>query len=388
MRRIVFACLILCPIRLPALAQEERSGQPDSMTCIHPLQADTLKADQTKGKRKKLIRGYVGGQLEELNNIDTTYITPNLYNFAFMVQNTNTFESFTLRGEQDGQKQLLRFAPNPTLRLGGYFGWRWIFLGYTFDVGGLFGGKKNKSKKTEFDLSLYSSKVGVDVFYRKTGNDFRIKEMEGILAPEEQNKYQIDENFSGLDIYSKGVNVYYLFNHRHFSYPAAFSQSTVQRRSCGSFKLGFSYSYHRICFDHIQLPQPIQERMNDNMKFDRVEYSDYSINFGYAYNWVFRRNMLICISFSPAIAYTHSHLKQDGESGVSLGDLKFKNINIDFIGRLGIVYNNTKYFAGLSVIAHSFDYKKERFSINNSFGSINFYVGFNFKRKKEYQAYE
>ena len=41
-------------------------------------------------------------------------------------------------------------------------------------------------------------------------------------------------NFGGLTSTIKGFNLYYIFNHRRFSYPAAFSQSTIQRRSAGS----------------------------------------------------------------------------------------------------------------------------------------------------------
>ena len=48
----------------------------------------------------------------------------------------------------------------------------------------------------------------------------------------------------------KGLNLYYIFNNRRFSYPAAFSQSTNQRRSAGSFIIGFSVSAHNLDFDH------------------------------------------------------------------------------------------------------------------------------------------
>lgn len=54
------------------------------------------------------------------------------------------------------------------MKLGIYFGWRWIFLGYTFDIEDLFGKNKNKAEKTEMSLNIYSSKFGVDLYYRKT----------------------------------------------------------------------------------------------------------------------------------------------------------------------------------------------------------------------------
>ena len=59
------------------------------------------------------------------------------------------------------------------------FGWRWIFLGWSVDTDGLLGKKSGKNGGTEFDLSLYSSKFGVDFFYRRTGNDYKIHQVTG-----------------------------------------------------------------------------------------------------------------------------------------------------------------------------------------------------------------
>ena len=44
-----------------------------------------------------------------------------------------------------------------------------------------------------------------------------------------------------------------------------------------------------------------------------------------------------------------------------------------------------KYYAGASAVFYGYNYSKEQVSINNVFGNINIYVGFNFNRKKEYK---
>lgn len=66
------------------------------------------------------------------------------------------------------------FFFNVSFKLGVYFGWCWIFLGYFFDVKDIFGGYKNKVKKIEMVLNFYSFKFGVDLYYRKIGSDFKI----------------------------------------------------------------------------------------------------------------------------------------------------------------------------------------------------------------------
>lgn len=344
--------------------------------------------DLSRRKKKKLIRGYLGAQLKELNNIDTTYITPQLYDFAAMLQTTTTFENFTISGTGT-QKQSLEFAPKPTFRLGGYFGWRWLFLGYTFDVGSWLDKENARKQKTEFDLSFYTSRLGIDLYYRKTGTDFRCKNFSQLFDAEHPRPADLSDDFDGLNLQTRGINIYYIFNYRHFSWPAAFSQSTVQRRSCGSFKLGFSFTHHKITFDRSRLDPRLVPLIDPSIYFDEVKYNDYGINFGYAYNWVFRKNWLFCASFTPAIAYNVVYVERENMQKNNAEEefrrfLNFSDnkLNLDFIWRLGLVYNDTKWYAGASFILHSFNYHSEQVRLNNAFGSLNFYVGFNFKRKK------
>lgn len=343
--------------------------------------------DLSRRKKKKLVAEFFGNQVKELNNTDSLYIAPQQYDYAFMLQSTTTYENFIISSTEDGGTSL-RFAPNPTLRAGGYFGWRWLFLGYTYDAKGLIGGKHHKSKKTEFDLSIYTSLIGLDFYYRKTGNDFRCTNLNSLFDDEHPRPEGVSDDFSGLDIHTYGFNTYYIFNHRHFSYPAAFSQSTQQRRSCGSFKLGFSFTHHRVSLNENAIDPRIKPLISPGMFFNTVKYNDYSINFGYAYNWVFKRDWLFCASFSPGLAYNVTHYNQEEEDSnlpkeSRFTHFSFDKLNIDSILRLGLVYNNSKYFAGASFIMHSFDYKNKFVRLNNSFGSFNVYAGLNFKKKKK-----
>lgn len=342
----------------------------------------------SKKKKRLFLSRFIDSRFEEWNNIDTTYIMPQLFDYAVMLQTTTSFESFSIRSLGE-DKQTLRFAPNPSFRLGGYFGWRWLFWGYTFDIGGLLGNKHGNTKKTEFDLSFYTSKVGVDLYWRQTGNDFRCKNLNSLFNAENPRPEGLSDDFSGLDIMTRGVNVYYIFNHRHFSYPAAFSQSTCQRRSCGTFKLGLSFTYHKVSLDESKFDPLLLPHLNPTLFFKNVKYNDFSINFGYAYNWVFAKNWLFCISVAPGLAYNVTYYNAESiESGSVSEDasnfrhFSFDKLNVDFITRLGLVYNNTKYFAGMSFRFHSFDYKNRHVNMTNSFAYLNFYVGLNFKRKK------
>ena len=113
----------------------------------------------------------------------------------------------------------------------------------------------------------------------------------------------------------------------------------------------------------------------------RDRYTNISLNFGYAYNWVFARNCLACLSLCPAIAYKTSRIEKEAEEGNDW----YKNFNIDFILLAGVVDNNSKYFAGASFLGRTYDYYRDNFSLNNGFGTLQIYAGFNFYLKKEHR---
>ena len=317
-------------------------------------------------------------EVKNLNAIDTTYISPNLYNLAFMLEHSTWYEHYRLGNNDRENPQSLSFSPTLGTKFGIYFGWRWIFLGYTFDIEDLFGGNKNKPKKKEISFNLYSSKFGVDLYYRKTGSDFKLRSYEGfnLNTPSMENIH-----FDGLESQIKGLNGYWIFNHKKFSYPAAYSQSTNQRRSAGSFMAGFSYSQHHISFDYQKLPTSIFEHINTSLKFSHMKYSDYSLGVGYGYNWVFAKNWVSNLSLLPGIGYKKSKIDDHNFKD----EHWIKDINFDLITRAGIVYNNAKYFVGASLVLHTYDYRKPSLSVTNSFGTLRIYAGFNFWKKKEFR---
>lgn len=325
----------------------------------------------------------------EFSNIDERYIEPQHFNYTVMLQNTNTYEEYTLYGKE-GQR--ISFAPDPSWRLGPYLGWRWVFLGYTFDLKHINANNSHTNKK-EFDLSLYSSLLGVDLFWRQTGNDYHVKRMN--LGEHINCNAMRKAPFGGFKSSIKGLNLYYIFNHRRFSYPAAYAQSTVQRRSAGSMLLGIGYTQHKLEVDWDKFTQLVDDRLNQgvppgeqakidsSLMFSQVKYSDINVSCGYAYNWVFAKNWLFNASLSVGLAYNQSTSDTESEH-FDIMNFRFRNVNLDGIGRFGVVWNNTRWYAGMSTIIHSYNYRKSQFSTNNSFGSVNLYFGVNFGRKRNH----
>ena len=367
-RQLVLYISLLVSFSLQA--QSEKAG----ITVNDSIQEDSVTTPKPSAF-KRAIKKFMN-----FSDFDTLYISPNRYNYALMATHFSNFEYYSVTSEFP-QPQKLSFSPNPHNKIGLYFGWRWIFLGWSVDIDDIYRKTNRKNKGTEFDLSLYSSKLGVDIFYRRTGNNYKIHKIRGFY---DEIPSDYSEDFSGLKVDIKGLNLYYIFNTRKFSYPAAFSQSTNQRRNAGTFIAGFSISKHNLDFDYQQLPAYIQERMNPGMKVNKIKYTNANISFGYAYNWVFARNCLACLSLTPAIAYKASDVDAETQEGKAW----YSKFNLDFLLRAGVVYNNGKYFVGTSFVGKNYNYHRNNFSLDNGFGTLQVYVGFNFHLRKEYRKKE
>uniref|UniRef100_UPI0035668617 DUF4421 domain-containing protein n=1 Tax=Bacteroides finegoldii TaxID=338188 RepID=UPI0035668617 len=367
-RQLVLYISLLVSFSLQA--QSEKAG----ITVNDSIQEDSVTTPKPSAF-KRAIKKFMN-----FSDFDTLYISPNRYNYALMATHFSNFEYYSVTSEFP-QPQKLSFSPNPHNKIGLYFGWRWIFLGWSVDIDDIYRKTNRKNKGTEFDLSLYSSKLGVDIFYRRTGNNYKIHKIRGFY---DEIPSDYSEDFNGLKVDIKGLNLYYIFNNRKFSYPAAFSQSTNQRRNAGTFIAGFSISKHNLDFDYQQLPAYIQERMNPGMKVNKIKYTNANISFGYAYNWVFARNCLACLSLTPAIAYKASDVDAETQEGKAW----YSKFNLDFLLRAGVVYNNGKYFVGTSFVGKNYNYHRNNFSLDNGFGTLQVYVGFNFHLRKEYRKKE
>ena len=376
MRQALFFLLLSCCLcHCPQTLAQERPDTLDS-NC-RKEQTDTVAQDDDKPRKL----GYVRRTVRGFDRLDTNYIEPQHYIFTVMLQGTYAYDHYSI-SSIGSERQKVSFAPDMSLRVGPYVGWKWFFGGYTFELGNI-----NFSKvKQELDLSIYSSQIGIDLFYRRTGSEYKLRKAD--FGKDVDAEALDGVAFDGLKAGITGFNAYYIFNHGKFSYPAAFAQSTVQKLSCGSWMAGLGYTRNSVELDYNRLQHVINEKLgkgvvklDSGLMFREVRYHDLNLSAGYAYNWVFAKNWLLGSSLQTAIAYKYS----SGNVFGGLRNFSFRDVNIDLIGRFGLVYNCMRWYAGTSVILHSNTYHKPGFTTNNTFGSWNIYVGYNFSLKRKYR---
>ena len=352
------------------------------LSCFLTTQAENQTTILTEPKTSVRKHHGLRDFFHSFTAIDTNFIAPQQYYACTMMLGEKRYSSYTLSTKKEnGETQELRFAPNSPFRVGPYVGFSLFFWGYTFDVGA----KQSSFNRSNIYLSLYTQFIGVDYYYESDIHNYRLKKVRGFNTP--QANAIRDISFPGMSTYFQNLHVYYLFNNKHFSYPAAYSQSTMQKRSSGGLILGFNYTHEKINFDYSVLPQDLlkdqdgNDLLEDNLKLSSVRYRDYSISLGYGYNLVFAKNCLANLTLTPTIGYNFS--KGEKFNKEKLYDLDA--LNFDFISRASIVWNNSKYFAGAAIVGHTYSYKKPTFSIRNSLITASVYTGFNFIKKKKYK---
>lgn len=163
------------------------------------------------------------------------------------------------------------------------------------------------------------------------------------------------------------VNLYYAFNSKRFSFPAAFSQSYLQRRSAGSFMVGASFDGQITDIDANETAnqQPI------NLKLIEI-----GIGAGYGYNLVAGKRWLFHASLLPTFDfYIHSRLKENGERI----NLHYRFPSLITTGRGAAVYSWRNQFAVASLIYnYSVVGDRDQLQVRRSKWRVRFTYGFRF----------
>jgi len=256
---------------------------------------------------------------------DTNYVIRPEGALTLKLRLNETGESYHVRGEKDGihYKGDLSTSRKTTVSVGASY--RGISASLALNPAKL----KGIYKDYELNLSYYSSRLSLDASYHRSTT---------LAGDVERGDYVGHLNKEGVK--SKMVNIagYYIFNHRRFSYPAAFTQSYIQRRSAGSWLAGISYQGGSI-----ETTDELKERTPNAPEVD-IHIGLVGIGGGYGYNWVLGKKWLLHFSMLPTfVVYNHSYMYVNDERK----DAQHVRFSMIFNERAAIVYNfSSRYFAG------------------------------------------
>ena len=216
-----------------------------------------------------------------------------------------------------------------------------------------------KYKDYELNLNSYGNRMGFDVVYQ------RAKNFTGWIQVGDHPEIDVPHDI--LTVHTLNLNGYYAFNHRRFSYPAAFTQSYIQRRSAGSFMVGASFQGQQIETHH--------NEMLDNPE-GKLQIVNFGLGAGYGYNLVLPHRWLIHLSTLPTlIVFSQNRMWLNDERQT----MKYRFPEVIITGRGAVVHSWSRYFIGSTMVFNFTSIgDKDELEVQNTKWRIRTFIGMRF----------
>ena len=258
-------------------------------------------------------------------NVDTAYITRPKTKWTITARYNLSGARIEAEGVEEGKRFHSRMNANYKSTLSVAVNYLGFSLSMALNPAKLLG----RYRDYELNFNSYGKSFGWDIIYQNAHNFTGWHDHDG----KERTYLPADI----LSVKTLNLNVYYAFNSRRFSYPAAFSQSYIQRHSAGSFLLAASGMAENA-------------KINWNWNQDqetKLKMTNIGIGAGYGYNFVPSQGWLLHISALPTfIFYDHASMTF-GDSRVSV-NYRFPDVIIT--GRGAVVRQRGNKFYGLSMV--------------------------------------
>lgn len=263
-----------------------------------------------------------------LARTDTTYIRRAEERWRLRVNLNMSGSDITTRAVSDGTQYETSLEAQRRVTMSFGVSYRGLSLAVAVNPAKLAG----KNKDMELNLTAYGNRVGADAVYQSARTFKGTAESGGM-------SYDIPIGIVSQEMAL--LNAYYVFNARRFSYPAAYSQSWTQLRSCGSLMAGLSLSDARLRI------RPDAATAASDMRLDMALIG---IGLGYGYNLVVSHRWLVHLSSVPQlVVFNRSRLEVDSAKEKS----PYRFPNIIAVGRIAVVRHFDRCFAGMSAMVNT-----------------------------------
>lgn len=241
--------------------------------------------------------------------------------------------------------------------------YRNLTVGFQKDVRKIFG--NNHGEEYEYSASAYGRMLGGDFAY-STSNNYTLTNQK------DKNWKQEVDCFRSKRLQANG---YYVFNHRRFSYPAAFTQSYRQKRSAGSALLSLSVDYEWLEMSPEQFPTEIKESLKATEYIHKLTYKSFNIGAGYAYNWVINRHWMLHGTAIPSFSlFRKARMEYEHRSE----KLDVDKVNWGAVLRLGVLWDNARRFGGFTAVMNLNSLSRQPLEISTFHVRTRVFYGFRF----------
>jgi hypothetical protein len=243
------------------------------------------------------------------------------------------------------QRQELLYRPND--RLNGGIGLNYGFIGLNLGIN--IPGVNNddelygQTRYLDAQSHLYLPRFALDLYLQHYRGYYLNKPQSWV---ENWQRGDPHPQRGDLRTTSAGFNVQYIFNHRRFSYRAAYVQNAWQKKSAGTFLLGSECYLIRMRADSaVTAPVGASAPFFGGVAFDGSDVYSLGANAGYAHTFVYKAHFFLTLSLVGGVSLGSTRLLIPGAADpVKLG------VHVNNTARVALGYNSARYFVGLSLV--------------------------------------
>lgn len=265
-------------------------------------------------------------------------------------------------------------APNNSVDLGFEFDYKWLGFGFNLGINKInnddttFG----KTTRTDFQFSIYGNSYGFDAYFQSY-KGFYLKNYNNYI----DTTFTIYPQLNNMELFSTGLSGYYVFNHKKFSYKAAYVRNQLQKKGQGSMVLGayFNYSAGNKLngFSDDVLPDSVKTLFN----VKAFTSSSYGINFGYTFTFIIAKVFFINLSLSPGIGIANTNI-------ITSDDIIDNNTILasNYTARFAFGFEKRTFYFGFNGFATGAAYKFKGTRIQPTTSNLKFFFGKRFGMRK------
>lgn len=314
------------------------------------------------------VRYLLNGDPNAAPNYDTNYVAS--YRSALNLFLLTTYQSVDVDIEQDEGADL-SFSANTTEQYGAGLSYKWLSAEATFSVPALddYDPAFGKSRSRGFGLGYTGRRLWARGFWNNT-KGYYLNAPERWVAGWENGDKPIVRPDLASDAYMLSVN-YALSGKKRFSQNAALFQVERQKKSAGTFVVGFSGWRSVISADSSILSPALVDTFQLASGFRTMERTIAAATFGYAHTFSFWHKGFIHAAILPGLGYVHQVIRTsgpevlEGSGGGAVSEFK-----------LGAGYNGDRWYTALTMAYYySTTPIAEHLNLSTNYGFVRFVIG-------------
>ncbi len=280
---------------------------------------------------------------------DTTYIAQFAKQRNLQLNTWLTDVSFKINPRLNEKDFSVSYIPNVKSQMGMSFGLKSITLFLGFQIPGTESSIKDfgKTDFIDFSFGYFKNHWGGEIFFRRFNGHY--------IEANDTVSRTIREDAQLLNY---GLNVYYVFNKKRFSYRSAIAQQELQKKSSGSVILLMNVQHRGSNADSSLIPRSIDNETNFGglSGTSLIKFNTINLRPGYAYNFVWE-NGLYFISPSVFAGMGLGSYEYNGTKGLKTGI----TTDLDIHAKLSAGFNHNQWFGNIY-----FTYEQNANNFNNN----------------------